>query len=553
MNQLARLLAFPSAITAILTLMAPLTAPQEANEDAVLTPTPTAAGDLFGGAVAVRGARALVGAESHEGATEASGAAFVLELQPNGSWLEVAELFALDGALGDDFGSAVSLGQDRALVGAIADDDLGVTSGSAYVFERQAGGTWLQAAKLAPLDLAAQDYFGGAVAVDGDRALVGAWGDDDGGSLTGSAYVFERQTDGSWPQVAKLHASAPALFDNFGRGVALQGERALIGAPYDDEAGFQAGAAYVCEHQGGGAWLEVAKLLPSGGPDPAGGRFGLVMSLDGDRALVGASLDDDAGDGAGAAYVFARQPDGSWLEEARLTAPDPLPHADFGSSVALAGDLALIGMGGDGAGAPYAGSAYLFERRSDATWQPVARLRASDLAENDVFGAAVGLADGHALVGAPGDHLGGSDAGSVYAFTLGTLYHGAPQLSLALGGTQDLLLRAGEDLAAHGYVLLGSASGTTPGTSIPGTMLTLPLVLDGYSLLLLNGGGAGLVVPFAGVLDAGGHADAALHVPTGLPPALVGTTLHHAFVTLDPVVLGLVEHASNATAVTLAP
>jgi len=167
------------------------------------------------------------------------------------SWNEVAKLTASDGAAHDYFGTSVSLSGNRALVGAYQDDDNGSDSGSAYVFEWN-GSAWTQVAKLTASDGAASDYFGHSVSLSGNRALVGAYRDDDNGTDSGSAYVFE--WDGSaWTQVAKLTASDGAAYERFGYSVSLSGDRALVGAYLDDDNGSFSGSAYV---------LEVSAPLP---------------------------------------------------------------------------------------------------------------------------------------------------------------------------------------------------------------------------------------------------------------------------------------------------
>ena len=176
--------------------------------------------------------------------------------------------------------------------------------------------------KLVPSDGAPGDAFGGAVSLQGDRALVGAHHSDPLANLSGSAYIYERQEDGSWLEVAKLTASDGDEGDSFGRSVSLSEDRTLIGSYHD--APVSTGASYVYERQGNGTWLEVAKLVASdGGPGDFYGRSG---SLEGGRAIVGApgtwrSLPGDDRT-IPAAYVYERQGNGSWLEVAKLAASD---------------------------------------------------------------------------------------------------------------------------------------------------------------------------------------------------------------------------------------
>ncbi|MBK8430869.1 MAG: FG-GAP repeat protein [Chloroflexi bacterium] len=138
---------------------------------------------------------------------------------------------------------AVAVSGDTAVIGAWRDDDGGDNSGSAYVFTRM-GGVWSQQAKLTASDASAGDYFGYAVAVSGDTAVIGAYFDDDGGTNSGSAYLFTR-TGGVWSQQAKLTASDPAANDFFGIAVAISGDMAVIGSFVDDDGGTDSGSAYV--------------------------------------------------------------------------------------------------------------------------------------------------------------------------------------------------------------------------------------------------------------------------------------------------------------------
>src|SRR3990172_6640980 len=162
----------------------------------------------------------------------ATGALLFL-LVPASAATQQAKLTASDGAAGDVFGERVSVDGDTALVGAMFDDDSGTDSGSAYVFVRS-GTTWSQQAKLTAGDGAAGDQFGFSVSVHGDTALVTARLDDDKGGDSGSAYVFVRSGT-TWSQQAKLTAGDGAAGDWFGVNVSLDGDTALVGAPFDDD------------------------------------------------------------------------------------------------------------------------------------------------------------------------------------------------------------------------------------------------------------------------------------------------------------------------------
>jgi hypothetical protein len=163
---------------------------------------------------------------------------------------------------------------------------------------------WTEVAKLLAADGMATDQFGVSVALDGDTAIIGAFTDDDNNTGPGSAYVFTR-TGSVWTEQAKLLPSDGSPIDNFGLSVALEGDTAVIGARLDDDNGFNSGSAYVFT-RAGGVWTERTKLLPADGTGFE--DFGISVALDGDRAIGGAFFDDDNGESSGSAYVFRLLP-----------------------------------------------------------------------------------------------------------------------------------------------------------------------------------------------------------------------------------------------------
>jgi hypothetical protein len=232
-------------------------------------------------------------------------------------WSELqAKLLPSDGAADDYFGRSTALSGDTALMGVASDDDQGASSGSAYVFVRS-GGVWTEQAKLLPSDGAAGDLFGRSVALAGDTALVGAPTDDDQGADAGSAYVLVR-SGAVWIEQAKLLPNDGEADHNFGWSVALSGDTALVGTPEDDDQGFSSGSAYVLVRSGG-VWTEQAKLLPSDGASSE--DFGWSVALSGDTALVGAKHDEDQGSNSGSVYVFVRS-GAVWTEQAKLLPSD---------------------------------------------------------------------------------------------------------------------------------------------------------------------------------------------------------------------------------------
>jgi len=214
------------------------------HQQAKLTADDSAHGDLFGISVALSGDTILVGAYLHDEIAPDAGAVYVFTRFDN-KWSQQAKLTAADGRETDIFGVRVALSGDTALISARRDDDdiMGVDAGSAYVFVRS-GTTWKQQQKLTAPDGAEDDRFGRSVALLGDTALVGAIFQDDKGENSGSAYLFERN-DKTWFYKAKLTADDGAANDVFGWSLALSRDTAIVGASRDDDNGSESGSAYV--------------------------------------------------------------------------------------------------------------------------------------------------------------------------------------------------------------------------------------------------------------------------------------------------------------------
>ena len=197
---------------------------------ATLVPEAAQGGERFGSAVAVDGDHILVGASGNGPAGEDPGSAHVFE-RTGEVWEEVAKLAASDGAGGDAFGDAVALANDRALVGARFADLSGSDEGAAYVFERTNTG-WSEVAKVTAPEPADRDQFGHAVALAGDAALVGAPRVDRPGRDSGAVWKFVAGSD-KWAMSSRLSPEAPETYDEFGSAVAAEGAVAVVGAPQD--------------------------------------------------------------------------------------------------------------------------------------------------------------------------------------------------------------------------------------------------------------------------------------------------------------------------------
>jgi len=232
-----------------------------------------------------------------------SGSAYVYR-RITGVWTLEQKLLASDGTGNDHFGGAVSVSGDVAIVGAWGDyTDLVQFTGSAYVFRyNESTQTWDEEQKLILPDPVPYQFFGGSVSIDGDMAVVA--NNRDLGS-SGATYVY-RHDAGGWTLEQKLKASDAVTDDLLGSSVWLSGGVGIFGAPGDDDNGSESGSAYLFQ-SGTGGWSEGEKLSASDGE--AGDMFGLFVSMSGRTVIAGAPYDDDAcpGDPAcdsGAAYVY---------------------------------------------------------------------------------------------------------------------------------------------------------------------------------------------------------------------------------------------------------
>jgi RHS repeat-associated protein len=399
---------------AVETMVGPSSVEAEWSEQDKLTASDGAASDFFGRSVAISGDTAVVGAYRDDDNGSDSGSAYIYVRDGSGNWNQQAKVTASDGAANDWFGWSVAISGDTAVVGAFQDDDNGTDSGSAYIYVQDGNGNWNQQAKLTASDGVAGDLFGWSVAISGDTAIVGANGDDDNGTDSGSAYIHVRDSSGNWNQQAKLTASDGAASDFFGRSVAISGDTAVAGAYFDDDNGSNSGSAYVYVRDGSGNWNQQAKLTASDGA--ANDWFGHSVAISGDTAVVGAYFDDDNGSNSGSAYIFVRDGNGNWNQQAKLTASDGAASDWFGFSVAIRGDTAVGGSRLDDDNGTGSGSAYIYVRDGNGDWNQQAKLTASDGAASDNFGHSVAISGDTIAVGASQDDDNGSDSGSAYIF-----------------------------------------------------------------------------------------------------------------------------------------
>lgn len=382
---------------------------QAAVETAILSASDGAFDDLMGWGVAVDGDTAVVSAPLHDHGRVDAGSAYVFMRDEQG-WTEQAELLPSDRSAEDRAGqNRVALDGDTILLGAHRHPKNGsIGVGAVYVFERQ-GQQWVETAKLTAEDGKPGDQFGVAVDLDGDTAIIGANGDENPGTR-GSVYVFVRSGN-NWVQQARLFSSRSSSgMSGFGQRISIDGDTVAVGATATDFQGGDSGSAYIFVREDE-VWTEQAFIQPEDGKSQD--HFG-VVALQGDTLLVGAcrchAFDEGGG---GSVYVFTRSGD-TWTQQQKFSPSDSMSNDGFGVSVALDRNKAVIGSPGEDFLDDSIGKAYLFSRNGD-TWREQKQLRPSNSSANDKFGGRVAVKGNSILIGAFGE-IGYLNAGSAYLF-----------------------------------------------------------------------------------------------------------------------------------------
>jgi hypothetical protein len=302
--------------------------------------------DDFGEKVAISNDTIVVSAHLDDEKGDGAGAVYVYEKSGTASsFVQVAILTASDASDYNQFGTSVAIDGDTIVVGAkYVDDDIHRSSGAVYIFEKPSDG-WHDAtetAKLTVSDAGTYDFLGGSVAIDGDTVVAGARAKDvEGYDAAGSAYIFIKPPEG-WHdnnQTAKLTDPYPMDNGHFGANVAIYTNTVEMN---DTIVVSGRKKAYVfTEHTG--EWRDTNRSAVLTATDTEEyDNFGYSVDIDADTIIVGAPYNDTAGDNAGSAYIFVRPPEG-WRDAnqtAQLTAEE---GELLGRSVAIEGDMAVVG------------------------------------------------------------------------------------------------------------------------------------------------------------------------------------------------------------------
>jgi len=360
-------------------------------------PTPTTS-DLFGVSVAMSGNNVLVGAWKDD---------------TNGVDVGQAHLFdATTGMLlrtfddptptvGDLFGRSVAISGNLVLIGASDDSTNGLFVGQAHLFDATTGMLLHTFDDPTP---GATDAFGNSVAISGNRVLVGAFADDTIGLNVGQAHLFDATTG------MLLHTfddPTPTNQDQFGQSVAISGNKVLVSARGDSTNGLSVGQAYMFD-------ATTFNLLHTF-DDPTittSDQFGVSVAMSGNLILIGAFGDDTNGVGVGQAHLF----DATTFNLLQ-TFDDPtvttIDH--FGGSVAISGNLVLIGAFDDDTTGAGVGQAHLFDATTGALLET---FNDPTVTVGDHFGTSVFISGSRVLIGAQNDDTAGMDVGQAHLFDI---------------------------------------------------------------------------------------------------------------------------------------
>lgn len=386
------------------------------------------ASGAFGASVAMQGATLVVGQIEDQSpgsfVTVGPGRAYVYEFR-GGSWHQEQVLTGSDALPGSRFGAAIALQGDWLLIGAsgqIRVDGSSTIQGAVYVFRRGPGG-WTEVQKLVAGDGEVGDLFGYAIAVQGNLAVIGAFLEDIEFTPvvidTGAVYLFDLAGN-TWTQTQRLLTVGVSSNAHFGETVAIDGSTILVGA-HLAAVGDQpfAGEAFVFERNPDGSWpgLQSQNLVASDAT--SGDRFGQYVALQGNEMIIGARRDEDHGVNSGSAYVFRRAAPGSpWVQTQKLLASDGEPGQVFGHAVAIHDDRILVGAPAATDANRRSGDVYVFERTLPAnTWVEHERITPGDGATGDGFGSALAVLGSTLAVGAMLHDHGATDAGKVYVYS----------------------------------------------------------------------------------------------------------------------------------------
>ena len=377
-------------------------------------------GSRFGQSVAISGKWAVVGAPENDNSNGTdAGAVFIYHFNGSG-WDSTQMIKAYGGDPGDGFGYSVSISGNYLVVGAPFRQN---GAGALYIFHYD-GNNWSQQALFKPSIIGMQDNYGVSVDIAGNYIIVGA---DRYNFSSGIAFIYVNE-NGTWQEQTQLQPATLSYGWGFGQAVAIQGDAAVVGAPGRDN-GYESttGMAYLFRRSGSD-WMEEEQLYPvtlSGEQTSDDDQLGISVDIFQNSVILGAIGDDQNGpfSDTGAAYIFFFN-GSSWQLQSKLKLSNHVNGDEFGRAVSIYGDYALVGVprrneSGRNSGAVFA---YL---REDTSWVLKDTQTAADIDSLGYFGCSVDIDSAYAVVGSGFDARGDSSA-----YQNAYVYHNENDLNL---------------------------------------------------------------------------------------------------------------------------
>lgn len=433
-----------------------LTAPT--SPTSVLTsPAPQEHG-YFGTSVALNGNRLVVGEYRMDLAVADAGVCHVYDLSSGTPGTPTHLLKKVSPEASDLFGNAVAVSGNAVLAGAFHDDTGDSESGSSYLFDLGLATPLVPTMALNSPVTNSADHFGAAVAISGDRVVVGTPESESGATAAGRIRLFDMASSDPKTPLATIENPSPAASDGFGAAVAISGSLVAVGTPGDDSGAANAGLVYVFDASAPNPALPQL-VVPN--PEPGSGdEFGKSVAITGNLLVVGVPSDDGDGVDSGRAYVFNLAGSTPTTPMAILLNPSPAAGDRFGGSVAIVGNRVAIGAAGDDATGTDSGRAYVYDLSSPSPTVPVLSVDNPTAAAGDEFGTAIAISSDRLAVSAPGDDVGASNAGVTHLFLLAS--PATPEITLT-PPTPAANDRFGNAVAISGIrVVVGAAFKDSP-------------------------------------------------------------------------------------------
>ncbi|MBC8305140.1 MAG: hypothetical protein H8E55_56430, partial [Pelagibacterales bacterium] len=392
--------------------------------------------DKFGRSVAIGDGVAVIGAPNvgnpeQDPLNHGVGAIYIYRYEMDLGWVESQKILGEQENPYDFQGLGESvdlfqsdntsiLNEDRIIAGAIDDSECGTDSGAVYIYKKD-GSRWSKEQKLIAWDCGDGSWphlFGSSVVLSDSYAFVGARGDNNQGIATGAVYIF-KWSGGSWIQHQKLTATDGTEFDWFGSSISVSNDFLAVGSTHDDRhpsgSGQAKGGVYVFKLDEDGYWQQQGSQLEALEGD-GGDEFGSSVAIQGNIIAIGARRVRNSNGSKGAVYVFENQIGESWFQTHKLTPSDGGSDDHFGNSVSIYGNSILIGSYRSNGNSTGSGSVYLFNKIEDSHWVQSKKFASSDGNDGDEFGNSVSIHEDAILIGSHNNGALGDYSGASYIY-----------------------------------------------------------------------------------------------------------------------------------------